>query len=68
MSKELNLTRRQLQALSMTADGLSYKMIGDKVGLLAPTVSDIMLRARKALKADTNSHAVAIAFRKGIIQ
>lgn len=62
------LTVAEQRALEMTAAGMQQKEIGHLMGKSEHTVRKILQGARKALKAKTVSHAVAIAQQRGIIR
>lgn len=62
-----NLTDRERQVLAQVADGLSYIEIGAELHLSPDTVKAHLLRARRKLRARNRAHAVAIAFRTGIL-
>ena len=56
--KTTSLTDRQRQIVSALVDGLSYKMIGDKLGISIDTVRDHIKKIYRAL--DVNSKAEVI--------
>lgn len=65
---EVRLSPRELQCLSLLANGLSNDGIAKEVGIRPPTVAMHLANARAKLKAVTREHAVAIAVSKGLIK
>lgn len=61
------LTPRETQVLEMRADGMSNKEIGTRLGIDASTVGSHSKHLRRKLGANDNAHAVAIAFRAGLL-
>jgi DNA-binding NarL/FixJ family response regulator len=61
------LTPRELDVLSMLADGLSHEQIGAQLGIGAETVRTHMKKACNRLGATTRTQAVAVALRLGLI-
>ena len=62
------LTKRQVQILQLLADGITTEEIPLKLGLSWYTIRAHIRYARSRLKARSIAHAIAIAFRKGIIK
>lgn len=54
-----SLTRRESQVLSGYAEGLNRQAIGDRLGILATTVSQHMTTVRCKLEVETNEAAIA---------
>ena len=61
------LTERELEVLTMIADGLSHEQIGAELGIGAETVRTHMKKACTRLGATTRTQAVASALRLGLI-
>lgn len=62
------VTARQRQALSMAADGHSFKVIANVLGIGRGAVVDRIQAARVHLQAKSLTHAVALAMRHGLIR
>ena len=62
-----DLTRREIEALQWTAQGLRTAMIADKMNLRTVTVEFHLRNAREKLEAKTRDQAVALALVQGII-
>jgi DNA-binding CsgD family transcriptional regulator len=60
---DTSLSRREREALRMSAEGLSPSQIADEMFVTPATVNKYMDRARRKLGALTNMHAVLIATR-----
>ena len=65
---EMRLSPRELQCLSLLANGFSNDGIAKEVGIRPPTVALHLANARAKLKAVTREHAVAIAVSRGLIK
>ena len=61
------LTRRQREVLQLLADGLATEGVAERLALSAETVRTHMKASIRRLKARDRAHAVAIAFRSGLI-
>lgn len=61
------LTERELESLAGRADGHTQIEIGEALGISADTVTQHLNRAYKKLSAHNGAHAVAIAFRRGLL-
>lgn len=61
------LTEREVDILSLIADGLSYVEAGKRAGISRDTVNNHLARARLALRTRSNAHSVAVAFRRGLL-
>jgi DNA-binding CsgD family transcriptional regulator len=61
------VTRRELEVLALVADGLSTREIAKQLWITEETVKTHIRRLHDRLGARTRAHAVAIAFRKGIL-
>ncbi len=61
------LTEREVDILSLIADGLSLKEAARRAGISRDTVNNHLARARLALRTRNNAQAVAVAFRRGLL-
>jgi DNA-binding NarL/FixJ family response regulator len=61
------LTGRQQQVLELIAEGLTAAQIGRRLGLAFTTVKTHKADTFKRLGARSAAHAVAIAYRRGLI-
>jgi len=64
---EVYLTDREIETIWLLSDGLLYKEIADRMGVSLATAKFHVANVLKKLKARTATHAVSIAFRKGIV-
>ena len=64
---DVQLTRREMEALSYLADGMTSNEIASVLRLSNHTVDWYMNAVQTKLKAKNRHHAVAIAFRLGLI-
>jgi DNA-binding CsgD family transcriptional regulator len=62
------LTGRQMQVVTLLAEGLTQKQIGARLHLGRQAVGTHVRRVRWALGASTSAHAVALAYQRGILQ
>ena len=65
---ELRLSRRQIQALQLVANGDTLREVALKLGLKHQYVKNLMGIIRRRLHAKSTVQAVGIALRKGIIK
>jgi DNA-binding CsgD family transcriptional regulator len=63
-----SLTPREVEILSLIADGLTYEEIGARLGIGIETARTHLAKARDRLGAQSRAGAVAKAFRLGLIQ
>jgi len=63
-----SLTRRQIEVLQYTADGITNREIGVELDISFQTVKIHKRNIYKRLNATCAAHAVAIGFRKRIIK
>lgn len=63
----MNLTKRQSEAVTLTAQGMSAKQIADQLGIAVTTTQKMLAEARERVGAKTVAHLVAIAISKGFI-
>lgn len=61
------LTTRELEVLTLVAEGLSHEQIGARLGIGAETVRTHLRKASTRLGAATRTQAVAVALRLGLI-
>ncbi len=65
--EQYRMTGRELQVLGLLSDGLSYKMVADKLGISYYTVNDHVKKIYEKLHVHSLNEAVALAFRKKIV-
>lgn len=63
-----NLSKRELEALTLLAQGYSNRMIAEQLAITLPTVALHLQGARRRLAAKSREHAVAIAVARGFIK
>jgi len=63
-----SLTAREIEVLSLMADGLLNREIGEHLSLAQETVKTHVHRVLTKLHARSRAHAVAMAIRRGLIQ
>jgi DNA-binding CsgD family transcriptional regulator len=68
MSPNEDLTPRELQTLRMKANGLVSKQIAAEFGITENTVKNHMTVILRKLGAENTAHAVAIGFRRGLLE
>lgn len=61
------LSRRELEVLRLTADGLSDAEIGEELDLSIDTVKTHLKRLRAKLGAKNRAHAVALGFDRRLL-
>lgn len=61
------MTKREIETLNLLAEGFTSGEMGDTLGLSAHTVDWYMNGIQNKLDAKNRHHAVAIAFRRGLI-
>ena len=59
---------RAAEKLHLLSQGLTIKQIAAKFNVTPDAVRMQLRFAREQLKADSNTHAIAIAFRKGLLK
>lgn len=64
----MTLTDRQTQVIQLAADGLSAKEIGKALWITENTTKDHLKWVHIRLGARNRTHAVATAFRLGLIE
>ena len=62
-----NLTKRELEILQLTRDGLSNKSIATTLGISEQTVKNHLAPIFRKLNATSRTHAVVIALRSGYL-
>jgi DNA-binding CsgD family transcriptional regulator len=63
---DLKLSRRELEVLSLIAEGRSTREIAAALWVTEETVKSHVTRVLRRLNARTRAHAVAIAYRDGL--
>ena len=63
----MNLTTRELEILTLLSEGLEDREIAATLFLSPKTVKFHMASARRKIGARNRTHAVAIAYREGIV-
>lgn len=63
---DLKLSRRELEVLSLVAEGRSTREIAAALWVTEETVKSHVTRVLRRLNARTRAHAVAIAYRDGL--
>jgi DNA-binding NarL/FixJ family response regulator len=66
-SRSSLLTEREVEVLSLLADGLRHEEIGKRLGIGSETVRTHLRKASDRLGAATRTQAVATALRQGLI-
>ena len=61
-------SQRELDLLQLMADGLTDAEIAEKLSISAKTMRSRLHTLRKKMHARTRTHAVAIAFRRGLLE
>jgi DNA-binding NarL/FixJ family response regulator len=59
---------RELELLSLMADGLTDTEIAEKLSISVKTMRSRMHALRMKMQARTRTHLVAIAFRRGLLE
>ena len=62
------LSDRELQILTLVADGKTNKQIGSDLYLSAATIHSHLKNVFRKLDANDRAHAVAIGFRAGVLR
>ena len=60
-------SQRELELLNLMADGLTDTEIAEKLSISAKTMRSRLHALRMKMQARTRTHAVAIAFRRGLL-
>ena len=61
------VTRRQLEALRLAADGRTNAAIASRLGITKDTVAELLGKACRKLGARDRTHAVVLALRLGLL-
>ena len=61
------LTQRQLEILSLVANGFSNKMIASRLGIKEHTVTNILAHVFDKMGVSDRTHAVVQAYRSGAL-
>lgn len=64
----LILSKRELEILQLAANGLSSKQIANQLNLSSHTIDTHNRNVVSKLQATSMKHAIAIGFRRGIIE
>ena len=64
---DVELTRREMEALGLLAEGMTSQDIGRVLGISSHTVDWYMNGIQEKLNARNRHHAIAIAFRLGLV-
>jgi DNA-binding CsgD family transcriptional regulator len=65
-TSEVRLSRRELEVLSLIAEGRSTREIAAALWVTEETIKSHVSRVLRRLEARTRAHAVAIAYRDGL--
>src|SRR5438094_5031778 len=60
-------SQRELELLTLMADGLTDGEIAEKLSISAKTMRSRLHAMRLKMQARTRTHAIAIAFRRGLL-
>jgi DNA-binding NarL/FixJ family response regulator len=60
-------SQRELELLTLMADGLTDSEIAEKLSISAKTMRSRLHALRMKMQARTRTHVVAIAFRRGLL-
>lgn len=60
------LTKREIQALSLLSQGLTYKVTAEHLGLALPTIKTMAQRIYRKLDALNLAHAIHVARQRGV--
>ena len=66
--KKIDLSPRQLEALKLTSEGLSRKELADRLCYCEATIKRERRAIVRTLGARNMPHAIALAFRCGILK
>lgn len=64
---DIRLSSREREVLYYAAAGMSFREMGEELGISEPATKDAMRRARVKLGATTTSHAIALAVARRLI-
>ena len=62
------LSSREMQCLMSLSDGNSCLKTASLLNISVPTVAMHLKNARRKLQAATSEHAIALAFRRGLLK
>jgi DNA-binding NarL/FixJ family response regulator len=68
LSEQPKPSKRELELLYLMADGLTDAEIAEKLSISAKTMRSRLHALRMKMQARTRTHAVAIAFRRGLLE
>lgn len=66
--KDIHVTRREIGALALVANGLSNEEAADKFGVRVNTFRNHVFNVMQKLGANNRAHAIVIAIQNGIIE
>jgi DNA-binding CsgD family transcriptional regulator len=66
--RRTTLTPREREVIALVADGLTTRQIARRLTLSEHTVGMFIRRLMHVLNAHSRAHAVALAYRRGILQ
>ncbi len=64
----VHITRRELMVLMLMANGISNEKIATKLRIKLQTVRNYLQNITKKLRAENQTHAVALCFRYGMLE
>lgn len=67
-SEDIRLTKRQLEVLEMVAKGITYKDVGEALGLTERTVKYHMAKMLELLHLENRAQVIAYAARMGLVE
>ena len=67
-SEDIRLTKRQLEVLEMVAKGITYKDVGEALGLTERTVKYHMAKMLELLHLENRAQVIAYAARTGLVE
>lgn len=65
--QQAKLTPRQIQALLLAAEGLSYKAIAAQMGVSVMTIRNHFYFVHRSLNTLNTTHSVVVAWRLGLL-
>jgi len=66
--EDIHVTRREISALVLVANGLDNQSAADKFGVSVNTFRNHVFNVMKKLGANSRAHAIVLAIQKGIIE
>ncbi len=68
VSENIHITRREVQILSLMANGIRNEKIAKRLGIKLQTVRNHLQNIAKKLRAENQAHAVALCVKYGILE